>query len=106
MTVGQVLKATLKRRGLRYGEYLLERKGDPGVRLDHNQSISELEERIQGPVEFVLIRKYSEPSGGRFLVSPPSSSSPTPCKAKGERKARRKSLRRRRWTPRPRSRTP
>lgn len=62
MTVGEVLKATLKRRRLRLGEYVLERKGVPGERLDLNMTVSELEERA-GPdeaVEFVLIRKFSK----------------------------------------------
>jgi hypothetical protein len=65
MTVGEVLKATLKRRRLRLGEYVLERKGVPGERLDLNMTVSELEERA-GPdeaVEFVLIRKFSRSFG-------------------------------------------
>ncbi len=59
MTVKQILYATIKRRGLRYGEYVLEKRGEPGVKLEPGQTLCELEERAQGPIEFVLIKKHS-----------------------------------------------
>lgn len=86
MTVAEILKQTLRRRGLRYGEYLLERSGDIGVRLDLNTTLAELEDSAGGPVEFVLIRKFSEMGrvkgfnrigSSNYFFSPPQASAET-----------------------------
>ena len=61
MTVGDVLEQTLKKRGLRAVDYVLENKRYPGRALDPAMKLTTLESTMnKSGLEFLLIRKHSE----------------------------------------------
>ncbi|EGD74397.1 hypothetical protein PTSG_06408 [Salpingoeca rosetta] len=59
LTVGDVIKQALRKRGIRFGEYVLEVKGQPQVALDPTEKIADVEEAHPGRVEFALIKKFA-----------------------------------------------
>ena len=62
LTVGDVVKQALRKRGIRFGEYALEVIGEPQVALDNAEKISDVEAaKPDSRVQFLLIKKFGTP---------------------------------------------
>lgn len=69
MTVGDVLDQTLKKRGLRAVDYVLENKRYPGKELDLTMRLTTLESSMsKAGLELLLIRKHSKDEGCRESI--------------------------------------
>lgn len=68
LSVSDVIKQALRKRGIRFGEYVLEVKGQPHVSLNSAEKIADVEAAQRERVEFTLIKKYGTLCVGFCLI--------------------------------------